>query len=124
MICLRIFDPMKYTIIHNNRCRKSREALAFLEEHKMETEVREYLKEELSVKELTEIIKKLDIAPQDLLRKNEAVYKELYKGKELSDKEWIKAMVENPKLIERPIVIKGDKAVVARPADNINKLSE
>jgi arsenate reductase len=60
--------------------------------------------------------------PQELLRKNEAIFKEQFKGKELTDDQWVKAMIEFPKLMERPIVVKGNKAVVARPTEKINEL--
>lgn len=109
-------------LIHNPRCSKSRQAKQILEENEVDFEVREYLKEELSARELEEIIQKLEMSPFDLLRKGEAIYKEKYKGKELSDKEWIQAMVENPKLIERPILINGDKAVVGRPPEDVLKI--
>lgn len=109
-------------LIHNPRCSKSRQAKQILEENEVDFEVREYLKEELSARELEEIIQKLGMSPFDLLRKGEAIYKEKYKGKELSDKEWIQAMVENPKLIERPILINGNKAVVGRPPEDVLKI--
>lgn len=64
----------------------------------------------------------LGIPAKDLIRKNEAIFKEQFKGKELSEDEWINAMVEYPKLIERPIVVKGEKAVIARPTENIDQL--
>lgn len=104
-------------IYHNPRCRKSREALAILEENQADFEIIEYLKDTPSEAELKAVLKKLGIPAQELLRKGEDVYKEQYKGKELSEDEWIAAMVANPKLIERPIIIKGDKAVVARPPE-------
>ena len=104
-------------IWHNPRCRKSREALALLEEKGAAFEIREYLKETPSKEELTDLIKLLGIAPEKLIRKGEAIYKENFKGKALSDSEWIDAMVEFPKLIERPIVIKDGKAVVGRPSE-------
>ena len=113
---------MEYTVYHNPRCSKSRIALLYLDEKGKEYEVVEYLKVIPSETEMKSILSKLDMKAEDLLRKNEAVFKEKYKGKDLSEGEWIKAMIENPKLIERPIVIKGDKAVVARPAENIDQL--
>ena len=110
------------TIYHNNRCRKSREALALLQESGQEFQVREYLKAPPSKEELQQLLKKLDLAPQDIIRKGEAVYKEHYKGKNLSDDQWIQIMADHPILIERPIVIKGQRAVVGRPTENINRL--
>lgn len=106
-------------VYHNPRCRKSREAVQLLEEKGIDFTIVEYLKDIPTVGELRGVIEKLGITPEQLLRKGEAVFKESYKGKSLSDDEWIEAMVENPKLIERPIVIKGDKAVVARPLEKV-----
>lgn len=113
---------MKITIIHNNRCSKSREALQYLNEKDIDLEIREYLKEELTATELKSIIKKLGISAEELLRKKEAAFKEHYKGKTLSEEEWIDAMIQHPRLIERPIIIKGDQAVIARPLENIDQL--
>lgn len=107
------------TIYHNNRCGKSRNALHILEEKNIPFKVVEYLKEVPSVAEITEIVKKLGIAPYELIRTKEQVYLEQYKGKQLSDKEWIVAMHQHPILIERPIVINGNKAVVARPPERV-----
>lgn len=110
------------TIFHNPRCRKSRETLQLLEESGEMLEVIEYLKEVPSKEELEKLVEMLGIKPEQLLRKGEAIYKEQYKGKELSDEEWIRAMVENPKLIERPIVTDGTKAVIGRPPENVKEL--
>jgi len=109
-------------IYHNPRCRKSRETLALLEENGINPEIRLYLESIPTKKELKGILKKLQIEAQSLIRKTEAVYKEHYKGKDLSEDEWIDAMITYPKLIERPIVIDGDKAVIGRPPENIMKL--
>lgn len=107
------------TLYHNPRCSKSREALKLLEERNESFEIRKYLDDPLSEKELRELIKKLEIKPMDLVRRNEAEWKEYYKGKELSDSEIISAMVKYPRLIERPILEKNNKAVVGRPPQNI-----
>ncbi len=109
-------------IYHNPRCRKSREGLQILQESGKEFEIREYLKELPSSNELKSIIELLGISPIQLVRKNEAIWKENYKGKTLSDDEVIQAMVENPKLIERPIVINQGKAIVGRPPENIHQI--
>jgi arsenate reductase len=109
-------------IYHNPRCGKSREGLAILQESKLPFETINYLETPISKNELTEIIKLLDIAPIDLVRKNEAVWKENYKGKTLSDSEIITAMVKNPKLIERPIVVNNGKAVIGRPPELIKSI--
>lgn len=109
-------------IYHNPRCTKSRQTLALLQENGVEPQVVEYLKDLLSAKELKELIGFLGIAPLELVRKNEVVWKEQFKGKNLSDEEVIKAMVENPKLIERPIVVKQKKAALGRPPENVLQL--
>ena len=106
-------------IYHNPRCSKSRQGLAILEKSTLSFETINYLNSPISVAELSEIIELLKIAPIDLVRKNESVWKEHYKGKDLSDSEIIIAMVENPKLIERPIVINHGKAVIGRPPESI-----
>ncbi len=88
----------------------------------MEPEIIDYLKNPVSFDELSEILQKLDIPAIDLVRKNEAIWKENFKNKELSEKAVIEAMVAFPKLIERPIVVKGDQAVIGRPPENIKAL--
>lgn len=109
-------------IYHNPRCSKSREAVKYLEQSNIAFKIIKYLDQPPSYDELSDIIKKLGINPMELVRTNEAVWKENYKGKELSDKQLIQAMIENPKLIQRPIVINAEKAVVARPTDKIEKI--
>jgi len=106
-------------IYHNPRCGKSREALKLLNEKGIDPDIKQYLKEIPTHAELEDVIKKLGISPQELIRKNEKVFKELYKGKELSDSQWIEAMIAEPKLIERPILINGNKAVVGRPPEKV-----
>lgn len=113
---------MEYTVYHNTRCRKSREALCLLEEKTSDIEVIEYLKHPLTVAQLTDLINKLGIKPEELIRKGEGVYKESFKGKVLSDTEWIKVLSENPVLIERPIIVKGNKAVIGRPPERVLEL--
>ena len=106
-------------IYHNPRCSKSRQGLSLLEESGKEFEIIKYLEDQLTKKDLEDIISKLDIKPIDLIRKNEAIWKSDYKGKTLTDKEVIAAMVKHPKLIERPIVINGSRAVIGRPTEAI-----
>jgi len=106
-------------IYHNPRCRKSRETLAILENKGIEAEIVLYLEKPPSKKELKEIIQKLGISPDALVRKSEAIFRELFKGKTLTDAQWISAMVEHPKLIERPIVIKGKRAIIGRPPESV-----
>ena len=106
-------------IYHNPRCRKSREGLQLLKESKQEFKIIEYLKEAPSFDDLKSIIHLLGIPPLELIRKNESIWKKNYKGKELTNDEVIRAMTEHPKLIERPIVINKEKAVIGRPPENI-----
>ena len=106
-------------IYHNPRCSKSRQGLAILNDKKLDFEIVKYLDTPPTEDELKAIIAKLGIEPIALVRKGEAIWKENYKGKELSDAAIIKAMAENPKLIERPIVIKDNRAVLGRPPENI-----
>lgn len=109
-------------IYHNPRCRKSRETLEIIQESGKNPEIVEYLKEVPSKEELKSILKKLGISAEELLRKGEAIFKEKYKGKSLSEDEWIDAMIEHPKLIERPIVISGNKALIGRPPEKVKEL--
>jgi len=109
-------------VYHNNRCSKSRSACTFLAEKGLEVEIVEYLKTPLSREVLKDILSKLNMKPLDLVRKGEKVFKELFKGQNLTDDQWIEAMLEHPILIERPIVVKGNKAVVARPMEKIEDL--
>lgn len=110
------------TIYHNNRCGKSRSALCILEENGTKFQTVEYLKDVPTLEELKSIVKKLKMKPHDIIRTKEAVYIEKYKGKILSDEEWLQVMHENPILIERPIVINGNKAVIARPPERVNEI--
>ncbi len=107
------------TIYHNPRCQKSRETLAILKEQNEEFEIIKYLETPPTQEKLAEIITLLGISPLDLVRKNEALWKDNFKEKVLKDDELIKIMAENPKLIERPIVIKGNKAIIGRPPEKV-----
>ena len=109
-------------IYHNNRCSKSRCALVALEESGKEYQVINYLETVPTAEELRVIIEKLGIKAHDLIRKKEPVYIQQYKGKDLSEEAWIEAMVAHPILIERPIIVDGDRAVIARPAEKINEI--
>ncbi len=106
-------------IYHNSRCRKSRECLVFLNETKQEFEVINYLETPPSFEELKIIIQKLAIKPIALVRQKEKIWIEKFKEKSLSDDEIIQAMISTPILIERPIVINGEKAIIARPLENV-----
>lgn len=107
------------TLYHNTRCAKSRAAYNLLTEEGADFDTVEYLKTPLTKEELTALLAKLDIPAKDLIRKGEADFKTHFKGKELSEEQWIEAMIKYPKLIERPIVVKGNKAVVGRPIENV-----
>lgn len=106
-------------IYHNPRCRKSREGLEILEKSGKEFEVVKYLEDIPTKEELQTVLNLLGISAEKLVRKNEVIWKENYRGKLLSDEEIIDAMILHPKLIERPIVINGKKAVIGRPPDSI-----
>jgi arsenate reductase len=106
-------------VYHNNRCSKSRDALQILTENNHPFEIKDYIKEPPTALELGAVINKLKITPFELIRKNENVYKENFKDKHFSDSEWIDILVKNPILIERPIVINGQKAVIARPPEKV-----
>ena len=105
------------TIYHNPRCSKSRQTLELLKEKSIEPEVVEYLKTPPNAAELKDILSKLGLSADELMRKKEAIYKELGLAGVSDENELITAMVNNPKLIERPIVIKGDKAAIGRPPE-------
>jgi len=110
------------TIYHNTRCKKSREGLEIVENSGKEYKIREYLKDPLSEDELKSLLTKLNMTAIQLVRKNEKIWKENFKDKDLSENELVRIMVENPKLIERPIVENETKAVVGRPPEDINNV--
>jgi len=109
-------------IYHNPRCSKSRQGLAYLEEKSIQPEIIKYLDRGLKTEELKEILLKLNYSPRDLIRKNEAVWKSEFKDKDLTDREIIQSMIDHPKLMERPIIINGNKAVVGRPTEKIDEI--
>ncbi len=109
-------------IYHNPRCSKSRQTLQLINDAKAEVEIIEYLKDIPTVSELKGLLIKLGVEASQIIRKGEPAFKENFKGKTLTNDEWINAMIEFPKLIERPIVVKGDKAVLGRPPENVLEL--
>ena len=109
----------KLTIYHNPKCSKSRETLALLRAHRVEPRIIEYLKTPPTAAELKSVVAKLGIRPEQLVRRGEPVYKSKYAGRSLSDAEWIEAMVKDPVLIERPIVVAGRKAAIGRPPERV-----
>jgi arsenate reductase len=106
-------------IYHNPRCSKSRETLQLIKDAGVNVEIVEYLNDIPTAEDLETILMKLNLKPTDILRKGEAVYKEKFKNSNFNDDEWIKIMIEYPKLIERPIVVKGNKAILGRPPQNV-----
>lgn len=110
------------TVYHNTRCKKSRAGLQHVIDKGMKHKVREYLKEPLSEEELTTLLMKLHKKPLEMIRKQEVYFKKELKNLSLNDEEWIKVMVENPKLIQRPIVEDKYKAVLGDPVENIDLL--
>ena len=109
-------------IYHNPRCRKSREGISYLESKKINFEVIDYIKNNLSSEQIRSILKKLQLKPIELVRKNEAIWKEKYKSRDFTDDQLIKILSNEPKLIERPIIVSEKLAVIGRPAENIDKL--
>ncbi|MFW1678525.1 arsenate reductase (glutaredoxin) [Pontibacter sp. JAM-7] len=108
------------TLYHNPRCSKSLQTLALLEEHGIKPTIRKYLEDSPSAEELKTVLGYLGITPRDLLRKKESEYAEMgLKNPDLSDAQIIQAMVECPKLIERPILIKGTQARIGRPPETV-----
>ena len=109
-------------IYHNPQCKKSRAGLQFLQEKGVKFEIVEYLKQLLTEKEIERILVKLNKKPQEIIRTQEEYFKKSLKGKNFNDGEWIRILVQNPKLIQRPIVEAQYKAVIADPAENIDLL--
>ena len=112
-----------FTIYHNPRCSKSRQALALLEEHGQTPEIVLYLESSTTEADLQALLAMLDLKPRELLRKGEDIYKQLGLADEsLTDAQLVAAMVAHPILIERPVVVKGDRAVLGRPLENVLEL--
>ena len=109
-------------IYHNSRCRKSREGVQYLTDKGVEFEIIEYLKDNLSKETIQILLNKLNITALDLIRKNEKIWKENFKDKNLSEKELIEVLHKEPKLIERPIIESKNLAVIGRPTENIDLL--
>jgi len=102
-------------IYHNTRCRKSREAIEYLKDQKINFNIIDYLNQNLSEEKISALINKLKIKPIELVRKNESIWKESYKSKKMSDLDIVRVLSSNPKLIERPIIESDKSAVIARP---------
>ena len=112
----------EYTIYHNPRCRKSREAVQLMQSEEVDFEIVKYLDNLLTRNDLKRLLAKLNLDVQRIIRKEEKLYKEKYKNMNFTDEEWLIILEENPKLIQRPIVVKGNKAVIGRPIENVINL--
>ena len=110
---------MAVTIYHNPKCGKSRATLALLQDRGIDPRVVEYLKTPPTAAELKAIVASLGVRPEQLVRKGEEVYRTKYAGKTRTDAQWIAALVADPILIERPIVVRGERAVIGRPPENV-----
>jgi len=109
-------------IFHNPRCRKSRETLEIIRQAGHEPEIIEYLQTPPSASELKDLLRRMDKKPEEIIRKGEDIFKLTYKGKSLTDDEWINVLVQNPKLMERPIVVNGEKVALGRPPENVKNI--
>jgi arsenate reductase (glutaredoxin) len=117
--CVISMAKSNITLYHNPRCSKSRGALSILEENGTRPAVVEYLKTPPTKAELKAILGKLGMKPEQLVRKGEEIYKRKYAGKALTDQQWIDALAEDPILIERPILVAGERAVIGRPPEKV-----
>lgn len=106
-------------VLHNNFCSKSRGILEYLDENDVAFEIIDIIENPLSETELKTVLKKLHKSVQEIIRKNEDLYKEKFADKDFSEEEWVKILAENPSLIQRPILIKGSVAMIGRPVENV-----
>lgn len=107
------------TIYHKNTCSTSRKVLNMLKEAGQEVSIVLYMETPPSAKELKALLAKLGLPAKELVRKKEALYKEQFEGNEYSEQEWIRILAEHPSLIERPIVVRGNRAIIARPPESL-----
>jgi len=117
-----LYNSMKITILHNPRCSKSRTALQEAQACNYEIEIVEYLKDTPSVAELKNLLKKLGLKPEAIVRKKEPLFVEKFAGKKYTDTQWIKILHDNPVLIERPIIVKGDEAILGRSQEQLDSI--
>ncbi len=110
------------TILHNGECSKSNAALEILREAGVPHEVRNYLAEPLTAGEIKSLLQKLGLKAFDIVRKSEPLYREKYEGREVTEEEWPDILTAAPVLIERPIVVNGDKALIARPPERVKEI--
>jgi arsenate reductase (glutaredoxin) len=108
-----------FVIYHNKRCSKSRKALEIIHDKNITPQVVEYMHQPLDEKKLKELIKMLGIAPEDIVRKKEQLYKEHFKGHKLTSANWLKILSKHPELMERPIIVKNKKAIIGRDTDKL-----
>jgi len=113
---------MKTIILHNPSCSKSRQGVAYLEEKNVDFEIHNMIKQPIDKKQLKEVLNQLQMTAGELIRKKDAFFKENFNDKDLTEEDYLNIMVENPRLIERPIIIKDGKAVIGRPTENIDLL--
>ncbi len=109
-------------IYHNPRCSKSRAGLKHLQDKGLEPEIRLYLKEPLTVKELNDVLMRMNKEPEEIVRTHEKIYKSDFKGKNFNRDEWVKILLEYPQLMQRPIIVNGTKAVWGNPVEEIDKI--
>lgn len=110
------------TIYHNPKCRKSRAGLQYLLDKGIEHSVVEYLKTPFTREQFKDLLMKLNMRPLEIVRTQEDEFREKLKGKHFTDEEWITILLENPKLIQRPIVANNHKAVLGQPVEEIDRL--
>ncbi|WKS94721.1 arsenate reductase (glutaredoxin) [Riemerella columbina] len=113
---------MKTVLYHNNRCSKSRCALEFLNEQKEDLTIVNLLKDGVTREQLEEVLTLLKMKPSELIRKSDAFFKDLYGEKSMQEEDYLQAMIEHPRLIQRPIVVKNGKAAIGRPLENIEAI--
>lgn len=113
---------MKVVIYHNTRCRKSRAGLEFLKKYTKDFEIVEYLKTGLTPDDISILLKQLNVKVQEIIRTQEEIYKKELKGKNFTDQEWIKIISDNLKLLKRPIIVKGNKAVIGETEEAVASL--
>lgn len=122
ILALYSMSTNEISIWHNNRCGKSREALKRLESKGLQYHTRHYMQELPDIAVLKAVLQKLGIPASEWVRRKEPVYRELFRDKNPSDDELLQAMTRHPQLIERPVIIKGNKAVIARPAERMDAI--
>ena len=106
-------------VLHNNNCSKSRAILEHLDENNVPFEIIDFVANPLTEVEMKTVLKKLNMKVHEIIRKNEPLFKEKFADKNLSDDEWIQVLIENPELIQRPILIKGSVAMIGRPIESV-----